>query len=497
MNIYLLPYGLLDQKSSFNNSTPILDSLKTFISKKIMTNEDIVCIYISSSFVKNEKSFKTIQRNVSNLLVTNKFDKVKTEIFYNTDINVYNFDSINNIIQSYKNNLIHIQNNPLKQDDVNVYLVPCSKITTLDLGLYLLPNYFEEDIKFITCKLNYEINYSEHDKEINIEKAFKNKDFVSSIISNNIKKENKYRQVDFKFDYNLDKYNIYEKILNSYSYSNLKLASKDIIKTGSRLDELINFAIALEKGDSNYININKVNFDFYPRYLFAERANSGEIQYNNLLVIALKTYIHINKNELRSFVSRIEALFKDTLILCLYTFANSSKYKNCFEFKCSGDKLDNLFNNDFVVNKKYITNNPELLKTIKKYNPNIDKPGSIRFDSSLALGLLDYYLYSTKKELIDFIIKIYKKTYSCKEYSLAKILNSLTHNISSNSMYDDQYFKQGEILLKGILALLYMMTKNQKCFDEENFSIDNQTKPRILSILNQNILIEISKLIKN
>ena len=144
MNIYLLPYGLLDQKSSFNNSTPILDSLKTFISKKIMTNEDIVCIYISSSFVKNEKSFKTIQRNVSNLLVTNKFDKVKTEIFYNTDINVYNFDSINNIIQSYKNNLIHIQNNPLKQDDVNVYLVPCSKITTLDLGLYLLPNYFEE-----------------------------------------------------------------------------------------------------------------------------------------------------------------------------------------------------------------------------------------------------------------------------------------------------------------------------------------------------------------
>ena len=149
------------------------------------------------------------------------------------------------------------------------------------------------------------------------------------------------------------------------------------------------------------------------------------------------------------------------------------------------------------MNKKYITNNPELLKTIKKYNPNIDKPGSIRFDSSLALGLLDYYLYSTKKELVDFIIKIYKKTYSCKEYSLAKILNSLTHNISSNSMYDDQYFKQGEILLKGILALLYMMTKNQKCFDEENFSIDNQTKPRILSILNQNILIEISKLIKN
>lgn len=497
MNIYLLPYGLLDQKSSLYNSTPILDSLKVFISKKIMTNEDIVCVYICSNFVKNEKSFKTIHRSISNLLKNNNLEKVKIEIFYNTEINIYNFDSINNIIQLYKNNLMHIQNNPLKQDNVNVYLIPCSKIITLDLGLYLLPNYFEEDINFITYKLNYELNYSENPKQINIEKAFKNKDFVNSIISNNAKKENKYRQVDFKFDYNLDKYNIYEKLLNSYSYSNLKLTSKDIIKPDSRLDKLINFAIALEKGDSNYINNNKFNFDFYPKYIFSERENSGEIQYNNLLVIALKTYIHINKNELRSFISRIEALFKDTLILCLYTFSSSSKYKNCFEFKYKGDKLDNLFSNDFTLNKKYINNNPELLKTIKKYNPNVDKPGSIRFDSSLALGLLDYYLSPSKQELVNFIVKIYKKTYSCKEYSLSKILNLLTHNMSSNNEYDEYYFKQGEILLKGILGLLYMMTKNRTCFDEDNFNIDNQTKPKILSMLNQNILIEISKLIKN
>lgn len=498
MNIYLLPYGLLDQKSSLNNSTPIIDSLKCFISKKIMKNDDIICIYISSNFVKNEKSFKTIERSVSSLLKSNNLENTKIDIKYNTDINIYNFDSINNIIQSYKNYLTHLQNNPLKQENVNVFLIPCSKIITLDIAIYLLPNYFEEDINFKTFKLNYDISYDEKQKNINIEKAFKNKDFLNSILIPTNKKENKYRQVDFKFDYNLDKYNIYEKLLNSYSYSNLKLTTKDIIIKDSSLEKLLNFAVNLEKGNSTYINENKDLFEFYPVYMFDKRENSGQIQYNNLLVMTLKTYIHINKNELRSFVSRIEAIFKDTLLLCLYTFGQSSKYKNCFDFYSKDDKLDLFFSNDFQINKKYIFANKELLQRIKKYNSSIENTSNIRTDSSIVLGILDYYVSPTKPLLIEFVSNIYNKTYSHTHYSLSKILNTLTHNLNYEytSEDDSEYFKQGEILLKGILAMLYSMSKSKSCFDLDNFDIDNQTKPKILYVLNQNILIEISKLIK-
>lgn len=493
MNILLIPYGQLDQKSSTSKSTPILDAIDQFIKQGNLKEGDLVLIYVTSSFVKNEKSFKTIYKSVLKLLENNSFKEVKVNVIYNNEINVYNFDQINNIINSYVYCLKHIQNNPLKNKDTKIYLIPSSRINTLDLALFLLPNYFEEDIEFKTYKLNYELEISS-DNKLDVSKAFKNKEFVNSITSKLDKKDNKYREVEFRFDYNLEKYNIYEKMLNTFSYNSLKNILPENIDSKSRLLRLIDFAINIEKGNSDYIYLNKEEIEFFPRYKFVENELASKI-YNNLLVMCLKCYMNIIRNEIRTFISKIEALYKDSMLLALYTFVENKDFMKYLEFPNSGNKIEKLFYDKVYLNKAKINCNVELKNKILKYNHKFEQERKLYLDSVTCLGFMEYYLDS-RPNLLRLMTSTYFLAYKNENsnITLFNLLNSSTHNIQFE--YNQDYLELGKILLKSILAILYLLADSKGSFDIENFHIETPTKPKILTLLNQNILLELSKIIK-
>ncbi len=494
MNIFLLLYGQLDQKSSLAKSTPILDCIKEFIKLGTLKSDDLILIYVTSSFVDNEKAFKTIEKTILKLLSNNKLETVKVNVIYNNEINVYNFDQINNIINSFVYTLTHIQNNPLKDKETKIYLIPSSRINTLDLALFLLPNYFEEDIDFVTYKLNYELKIGPSDNKIDVNKAFKNKEFIDSIFNKVDKKDNKYRQVEFRFDYNLEKYNIYEKMLNTFSYKSLKNILGDSLIPNSKLDNLIDFAINIEKGNSDYVDLKKSEFDFFPCYKRQEDKLASEI-YNNLLVMTLKCYMHIIRNEIRTFVSKIEALYKDSMLLALYTYVENSKFMKFLEFPNSGNKVEKLFYDKVYLNRAKINNNLELKNKILKYSFKYEQDRKSYLDSVTLIGFMEYFV-PDKPNLLRLLTNTYLKAYKAENSnaSLINLLNSSTHNIQFE--YKEEYLELGKVLLKSILAILYLLADHKDLFDIENFHIENDTKPKVLTMLNQNILLELSKIIK-
>lgn len=493
MNIMLLTFGELDKNNIKNFKGPLIDTINYSLDNKEDFNIDLYVIYMFKDYVSYEKNFNIVSKVMKKL--KSEKNNIEYVIEYNSLLNIYDFNQLDGIVNSYYQSLIKLNNISFKKDNINLFLSASSEIINLDLSLFLLPYKFKnyKNVQFFPLKNHYSIS-EKNINEYDIKKTF------YKCLTNYKEKEIKLFSLEQpSYDYNAP----LKKTLNACAYITLKNILISKYTLSDKLTLLLDYAIAIEKWDLDYLMSHYLDIDFFPKFNKEECGiKNNDIENINYAYLVLVNriflcYINLQQRNLKNSISKIEGLVKDSLIFTLTYFSKNKAYTSFLQIKDSkASSIEDILLCKCHLNINAVKSKQELYKCINNYYIIKNESSRTLYLNAHILYALNIYFLKDNVELTSLLNSVryfyFGNTFSNSIYAQ---LNNITHNIANYK--EDSLYSKAYSLLGYLFAILLLATKKDENYDFSSLDLKSKMQnQKFFEILNKNIEEEIDKLTK-
>jgi len=485
MKILFAPFGYNDLNQINNLKGPICESITNFELDGEKCNFDVVVIYLCKLFIKYEKNQKLISRNINQILKKVKDElgkQIKLQIIYDQETNIFDFNQGDNLIDLIQYKLFHLDNVSLKKTRAKLLFSCTSGITLIDFASLQAAYKFSDNYETYILQNTYEESALSSSK-IDVDCA------INKLLKKSIKvDDNKYAIVNYKTKKVDDPILVKaEKILSSYSYDSLNEYVNNKYIVSENYKKLIDFAMAIIKGNINYVIDNHDKYDFITKPF--ERVDSN--MYYSILTFYLRSYIYMERNDTISFLYKLESLLKESLMIYLYSLVRNKVLFSLFipqnDTKCRS--MYDLFDPKLTINtgnQLYIAN---IRKDVNKIlsNRRVKTKDKEYITSSILFAFVNYF---NQNEEIKFAINQTMKVYlpNSRNDSLLQHLNHSSHKIYS--------FEDNNLIQKKCRVVLHLIDLIITFISVDDERYKDVKKPTVLNLLNEEIIAEILKLSK-
>lgn len=463
------------ENNSLNKS--ILNLLENLKKEKDCLNYRI-CLFLFSSDAKIEK-----RNGYYSHLVRKELERLEIDIpvlvFKNENVEIRGYKNIDKVYSFIYTSLAKIPNFSLKDSSNTIYLLISYSEPAFDLSAIALVNNAPYLAKLVPLEISERIIDSSKD-ELDVKKCAKK-------YEDELNKRVEIKCADYSKLTMENQESYLEKYVTQYNYHLVKKETLEYQKKDKIYSKVIDLACAIEIGDFSYVLDNYSHFDEFPKG--KKLAKDTRLVYHYIFISLLKMWIDLSKGEISNFLSKIEGVLKDELLLILDTLSSNKGYRNYFSFS-SETKTFKLSLEDLISSKGtikfYLINREYLLhQAVKKYYKNCDNY-EFYFISALALfGFVDYFLKDREDicSICHNIAEMYSSNGNKNNGILVKA-NQLTHQ---GNIDEDLDIEEGRKFLSLMFDLLSYVCQEDRKFICSEDSVDD-VEPSLLGSLTRYLL---------